>query len=230
VDERFDQTRRYYPELPHDTHPDTAQAIKTAYDQNYQNRDEIQRLRAEMDEMRRPKPSTRQFTGDLQGIKIKAITGPDSLPNGTVLAYSALEGQYAPAQVSGISGQVTQSQLPSVISLGSGFRSIQLQVLTGTQAQFGALQSSSMPLQLGEMFFEYDTGELFFGTPGIGVGYIQVANETQMVEVLKQMQVTLESMRRALVALACQGGQAMEQDFDPNLISEELAVNPPPGR
>lgn len=36
-----------------------------------------------------------------------------------------------------------------------------------------------------------------------------------------QMMVVLEAMRRALVALACEGGRNKPQDFDPNIISQE---------
>lgn len=98
-------------------------------------------------------------------------------------------------------------------------RNITLQVLRGTQANI----SASMPLALGEMYFATDTGNLFFGTPGFGIGYIQIGDTTQVNEKLEQLIVIMEATRRALVALACQGGQNNPQDFDCAAIAQEMS-------
>src|ERR1035437_9236340 len=50
-------------------------------------------------------------------------------------------------------------------------RKIQLQVLRGAQANIPSLA-------LGEMYFSTDTSNLFFGTPGVGLGYIQIGDTT----------------------------------------------------
>jgi hypothetical protein len=107
-------------------------------------------------------------------------------------------------------------------------RNVQFQILRGVQ---GNIQSA-MPLALGEMYFGTDTGNLFFGTPGVGIGYIQLGDTTQVNERLEQLIVLMECVRRALVTLACEGtaGRAKELDFDPATISEELAASAPVGR
>jgi hypothetical protein len=107
-------------------------------------------------------------------------------------------------------------------------RNVTLQILRGTQANI----ASAMPLALGEMYFGTDTGNLFFGTPGVGIGYIQLGDTTQVNEKLEQLIVLMECVRRAMVVLACEGtaGRAKEIDFDPATISEELASSSPVGR
>ena len=98
-------------------------------------------------------------------------------------------------------------------------RNVQLQILRGVQANI----QSAMPLALGEMYFATDTGNLFFGTPGIGIGYIQLGDTTQVNETLQQIAATLEAIRRALTALACEGGRNNPQDFDPAVIAQEMS-------
>ena len=97
-------------------------------------------------------------------------------------------------------------------------RNIQFQVLRGVQ---GNIQNA-MPLALGEMYFATDTGTLFFGTPGVGIGYIQLGDTTQVNERLERLIVLMEAVRRTLVALACEGGRNNPQDFDPKNISQEM--------
>ena len=108
-------------------------------------------------------------------------------------------------------------------------RNVALQVLRGTQANLQNVQSSGTPLQSGEMYFATDTGNLFFGTPGFGIGYIQLGDTTKVNERLEQLIVLMECVRRALVTVACQGNQAKESDFDPAVISQELATASPAG-
>ena len=105
-------------------------------------------------------------------------------------------------------------------------RNVQFQPLRGVQANL----QSAMPLALGEMYFATDTGNLFFGNPGVGLGYIQLGDTSQVNARLEQLIVIMECTRRALVALVCKEGFAQEMDFDPATISEELASSAPIGR
>jgi hypothetical protein len=100
-------------------------------------------------------------------------------------------------------------------------RDIEFQVLRGTQSQL----QLAMPLGMGEMYFATDTGNLFFGTPGTGLGYIQIGDMMQVNETLQKIAVLLEAIRRATVAVACEGKRNKEQDFDPATISREESFN-----
>lgn len=116
-------------------------------------------------------------------------------------------------------------------------RNVKLQVLRGTYAQLLTLQGgtdpdtglAASPLAWGEMYFGTDTASLYFGCPGVGLGYITIGDTTQVNEKLDQLIVIMEAARRALVSLACEGGKAKELDFDPITISEELAGTSPAG-
>jgi hypothetical protein len=101
-------------------------------------------------------------------------------------------------------------------------RNITFQPLRGTQANL----RSAMPLSLGEMYFAFDTGALFLGTPGFGVGYVQIGDAGQMNETLQAVLNELKAMRLALVALACDGGRNTPEDFNP----EKLASDPEIGK
>jgi hypothetical protein len=98
-------------------------------------------------------------------------------------------------------------------------RNVQIQVLRGVQANIPS------DLALGEMYFSTDTQNLFFGTPGYGIGYIQIGDTTKVNETLKQMLLVMESVRRALVALACEGGKSKPADFDISTIANESNVD-----
>lgn len=102
-------------------------------------------------------------------------------------------------------------------------RNVTIQILRGVQANIPTLA-------IGEFFFATDTGNLFIGNPGFGLGYLQIAEVTQVNERLEQLIVLMESVRRALVSIACEGGKAKETDFDPTVIAEELATTTPAGR
>ena len=93
-------------------------------------------------------------------------------------------------------------------------RNVQLQVLRGTQANIPTLA-------LGEMYFATDTANLFFGTPGVGIGYIQIGDTRQVNEKLDQLIMVAEATRRAIVALACEGGRNNPTDFDVTTIAKE---------
>lgn len=109
-------------------------------------------------------------------------------------------------------------------------RNLQFQVLRGTQAQLSSLQAGVdpdsgavvSPLALGEMYFATDTNTLFFGTPGVGLGYIQLGDTTQVQEKLEQLIVLQECTRRAMVALICGERGANPEDFSPRAIAKEL--------
>lgn len=78
-----------------------------------------------------------------------------------------------------------------------------------------------MPLALGEMYFATDTGSLYFGTPGVGVGYIQLGDTTGVNETLTKLLNEIRALRLAMVSLACQGGQAEPSDFDPDQLAQD---------
>jgi hypothetical protein len=98
-------------------------------------------------------------------------------------------------------------------------RNIQFQVLRGTQSNIPS------DLAFGEMYFAIDTNNLFFGTPGMGLGYIQIGDTTQVNETLKKILLCMEATRRALVALACEGGKNKPTDFEPTVIDDEGGVD-----
>ena len=96
-------------------------------------------------------------------------------------------------------------------------RNVQFQVLRGVQANIPTLA-------LGEMYFATDTNNLFFGTPGIGIGYIQLGDTTKVNETLLQVLMELRVMRLALTQIACEGGKAKPQDFDPQRLATDAEV------
>lgn len=99
-------------------------------------------------------------------------------------------------------------------------RNVQLQILRGAE---GSLPSIS--LAQGEFYFANDTGNLFIGIPGFGLGYIQIGDMSQISDQLTQQGLTLEAIRRALVAIACEGGRNKPIDFDPVAIGTEAGLD-----
>lgn len=88
----------------------------------------------------------------------------------------------------------------------------------GTQANLQAV----LPLGLGEIYVATDTGNLFIGTPGVGVGYLQVGDTSQMLEALQQLILEIRAVRMALVSL---DSTALPQDFDPQTsVDRELTA------
>ena len=110
-------------------------------------------------------------------------------------------------------------------------RNVQFQILRGTRAQLSSIVAgvdpdtgnAINPLQFGELYFATDTLNIFMGTPGLGIGYIQIGDTTQVNERLEQLILIMESVRRALVALACEGGKSQPVDFDLVNIAAELS-------
>jgi hypothetical protein len=80
-------------------------------------------------------------------------------------------------------------------------------IATGTQA---GLQSV-LPLGLGEIYVATDTGNLFIGTPGVGAGYLQVSDMSQMNDTFQQVLAELKAVRLAIVAL---DSTLLPQDFE----------------
>ena len=85
----FTQKERWYPPLPHDTHPDVVTAFREVYNHVYTLRDEIQKMRAE----KPSEPARPKFNDNILGIKVKAVTDPSSLQNGFTLRYNSATGQ-----------------------------------------------------------------------------------------------------------------------------------------
>jgi hypothetical protein len=135
---------------------------------------------------------------ELQGTEVSTAAPDDQ----QLLHYSAADGEWEPT---------------SIIDLGGAGRELTLQVLRGTQANV----SAAAPFALGEMYFAWDTGNLYFGTPGIGVGYIQIGDTTGVNETLQKLLNEIRALRLAMVSLACQGGQAEPSDFDPEQLAQD---------
>lgn len=98
-------------------------------------------------------------------------------------------------------------------------RNFQLVILRGVQANI------PIDLGMGEPYFATDTGNFFLGTPGYGIGYVQIGDTTKVNETLKQMLLVMESVRRALVAIACEGGKSKPIDFDISTIANESNID-----
>ena|ERR1700692_1470575 len=86
------------------------------------------------------------------------------------------------------------------------------------------LQAALPILALGQMYFATDTGNLFFGTPGVGIGYIQIGDTRQVNETLLQILMEMRAMRLALTKLACDGGGAKPSDFDPQVLASDSEI------
>jgi hypothetical protein len=60
---------------------------------------------------------------------------------------------------------------------------------------------SLLPLGLGEIYVASDTGNLFIGTPGVGVGYIEVANTNGVNDLLTQILQEMRALKLAIISL-----------------------------
>jgi hypothetical protein len=110
-------------------------------------------------------------------------------------------------------GDVTAITIPKTFSDLTG----NVTVSNGTQANLQKV----LPLAFGQMYFAQDTGNLYFGTPGSGLGYIQIGDTTAMNDTLIKVLNELRAMRAALVQLACDGNKARPQDFDPQTLAND---------
>jgi hypothetical protein len=93
--------------------------------------------------------------------------------------------------------------------------------LTGNVTVSNGTQANLPVLQFGQMYFATDTGNLYFGTPGNGTGYIQIGDTTNVNDTLIKVLNELRAMRAALVQLACDGAKARPQDFDPQILAND---------
>jgi len=91
-------------------------------------------------------------------------------------------------------------------------RLLEFQPLRGTQADL----QKALPLGWAEFYFAADTGNLFMGTPGVGLGYVQIGDLLRMNETMLLVLAELRAIRKAMVALATDGGRAVPQDFEPS--------------
>ena len=99
-------------------------------------------------------------------------------------------------------------------------RNLILQPLRGVQSNLQA----AMPLSLGEMYFATDTGFLYFGTPGVGIGYIQIGDTNAVNETMQACLNELKSIRLALIYLACEGNKNKPGDFNPESLSSDPEI------
>ena len=79
---------------------------------------------------------------------------------------------------------------PFPLPLGRNFA---FQVLRGLEAEI----QQAVPFAWGELYFAEDTGNLFAGTPGFGLGYVQIGDTTQVNQTLVQILAELKALREA---------------------------------
>lgn len=173
----------------------------------------------------------RGIANTASGIPAKASTSPASLGTGTVVGSTVTIGNGASLVPTG-NGIIDANQLQgtNVTDVPPTNGEI-LQVINGT-LQYASiiavgLQSalqSALPLALGEIYVASDTGNLFIGTPGVGIGYLQVGDTSRMNETLLQLLMEIRAMRVALTSLACQGAQASPYDFDPQQLAADAEI------
>jgi len=128
---------------------------------------------------------------------------PDGLNPGIIDA-TQVQGT-AVTDATPLDGQVLQY---SAESGGLVYASI---IATGPQASL----PSVLPLAIGEIYVATDTGNLFIGTPGVGLGYLQVGDTSQVNETLTAILSEIRAMRQAITKMACEDGTAEPEDFTP---------------
>jgi len=110
---------------------------------------------------------------------------------------------------------------PAVITPIIG-RQLTLKILRGLEAQL----PKALPLSWGEFYFGEDTGNLFIGTPGVGLGYIVVGDTREVNQTLLLIYAELQAMRKALVQLATDGARADPRDFEP-VVNDPVKTGEP---
>lgn len=131
-------------------------------------------------------------------------------------------GVIAANQIQGtaVSSTAPTDQQVLQYSAASGQAQFTSIIVQGTQA---GLQTA-LPLPLGILYLATDTGNLYFGTPGVGIGYTQIGDVRAVNETCLQMLMELRAMRLALTSLACEGGLAVPTDFDPQVLAGDAEV------
>ena len=72
-------------------------------------------------------------------------------------------------------------------------RNVTFQVLRGLE---GNLPSD---LAMGEMYFATDTGNLFFGTPGYGLNYVQIGDQSTTQTEVEILWIKVRALELALL-------------------------------
>jgi hypothetical protein len=85
------QTQRHYPKLP-EKHQELQPMWDELHSNLYDLRDSVQGL--QKSQKTAAKESKPAFTGDIQGIKVKAVTDPSSLKSGDTIRYNTSTGQF----------------------------------------------------------------------------------------------------------------------------------------
>ena len=85
----------------------------------------------------------------------------------------------------------------AVLQVRNGTLQYAVIIATGLQANL----QSVLPLALGEIYVATDTGNLFIGTPGVGAGYLLVADMSQVSEKLDEMVREIRALKLAVIAL-----------------------------
>lgn len=95
-------------------------------------------------------------------------------------------------------------------------RNVAFQVLRGVQGNIPTLS-------MGEMYFATDTGNLFFGTPGFGKGYVQIGDTTNVNDTLVLLLNEVIAMKRMIGNLVSEDGSAKIDDFDVETFADSDA-------
>jgi uncharacterized protein YlxW (UPF0749 family) len=85
------QTQRHYPKLP-EKHQELQPEWDELHSKLYDLRDSVQGL--QNSQKTTTKESKPAFTGDIQGIKVKAVTDPSSLQNGYTIRFNSKTGEF----------------------------------------------------------------------------------------------------------------------------------------
>jgi len=78
-----------------------------------------------------------------------------------------------------------------------------------------------MPLALGEMYFCTDSGFLFLGTPGYGLGYVQIGDMTAMRKENEALWAEIRAIKVALLNIGVNGEEFVgisEQEMETCLL------------
>lgn len=113
----------------------------------------------------------------------------------------------------------TDGQIPQY-SASSGALVYASIIAIGLQSELQA----HLPLGTGEIYVAKDTGNLFIGTPGVGVGYLQVGDMSQVNDLLLRLIAETKAVRLALTKIACEDGKATPQDFDPQMLMSDPEI------
>jgi hypothetical protein len=159
--------------------------------------------------------ATQPAFSDISGVATGAqLPNPSASTLGGIESFAAVSHQW----INTISTSGVPSATQPAFSDISGIAAPTQLIYSDT---FGNI-SKYMPLALGAMFFATDTHNFYLGTPGFGIGYVQIGDTTGVNQLLQAILNELRSLRLSNIALACQGNLHKPEDFNP----EELASDP----